>query len=225
MTAKQVRTSGTPRAEVLRVLAHNLAKSCNYLEGQNRTFITHSFAAQAGGHIHKQQTGDKSGCKSARQQMAGREAAGWAEWSRERQATGESGVRTDEACQGEAQLGRALFPDLLSPIAPFYLKYVLILTVYYSEIYLLLCPFKDLYHHTFKAFKLHGKGAAALSCLINKDNSKHAFLQNLSRGRGHSHSWHMVHTIADQFPISYSIITIVNLKWFPKQKQRMSSAF
>lgn len=72
MTAKQVRTSGTPRAEVLRVLAHNLAKSCNYLEGQNRTFITNSSAAQAGGHIHKQQTGDKSGCKSARQQMAGR---------------------------------------------------------------------------------------------------------------------------------------------------------
>lgn len=35
---------------------------------------------------------------------------------------------------------------------------------------------------------------------------------------------YMVHTIADQFPTSYSIITFVNLKWFPKQKQRMSSA-
>lgn len=54
--------------------------------------------------------------------MARREAAGRAEWSRERQVTGESGVRTDEACQGEAQLGRALFPDLLPPLLLFILN-------------------------------------------------------------------------------------------------------
>lgn len=222
MTAKQVRTSGTPRAEVLRVLAHNLAKSCNYLEGQNRTFITNSSAAQAGGHIHKQQTGDKSGCKSARQQTAGR--------GQDEQSGAERGrslgVRGADwwglPRRGTTREGVISRPP--APTAPFYLKYVLILAVYYSEIYLRLCPFKDLYYHAFKASKLHGKEAAALSCLINKDNSEHAFPQTLSRGRGHCHSWHMVHTIADQFPISHSIITIVNLKWFPKQKQRMRSA-
>lgn len=117
-------------------------------------------------------------------------------------------MRTDEAGQGKAQLGRGLFPDLLSPIAPFHVKYALILAMYYSEIYLFLCPFKDLHHYAFKASKLHGKEATALPCLINEDNSEHASLQTLFRGRGHC----MVHTIADQFPISYSIITLVNLK-------------
>lgn len=119
---------------------------------------------------------------------------------------------------------RGLFPDLLSFIAPFHVKYVLILVVYYSEIYLLLCPFKDLHHNSFKASKFHGKGAAALPCLVNEDNSERASLQTLSRRRGIAIRDYMVHTIADQFSISYSIITFINLKWFPKQKQRMSSA-
>lgn len=92
--------------------------------------------------------------------------------------------------------------------------------MHYSEkVYLFLCPLKDLHPYEYKASKLPEKRDAVPSQLINEEK---AGLQK------HHQSWHpswpalgvggivihdcMVHMIANQISISYSIITLVNLK-------------
>lgn len=91
--------------------------------------------------------------------------------------------------------------------------------MYYSELYLFFCPFKDLHPYEFKASKLHGKEDAATPQLINEENSGATettpawYPSRPSTGVGDIviHDC-MVHMIVDQFSISYSIITLVNWK-------------
>jgi hypothetical protein len=121
------------------------------------------------------------------------------------------------------------FPSLLSLTAPFHVKYALMAAVHYSEKgYLFLRPLEDLHPYEYKASKPQEKGALLLLSLLIKRTLRYrntaSLASLLAHFAGRSMVIHdcmvhiivihdcMVHMITDQISISYSIITLVNLK-------------